>query len=270
MKDNAPDAVIGGTSGHAGMVVPKLLSQVVLVTGGSRGIGAAIVRAAAHGGARVGFSYLGNRQAAEDLLAGLRAAGGTVHAMQGDVADPRFSARFFDECEHELGSATALVNNAGITGRCGAFADLPADTLRRTLEVNVLGTMSLAQEAVRRWRKAGIPGRLVNLSSAAATLGSPGEYVHYAASKAAIDAFTTGLGKELAAEGIRVNAVAPGTVLTDIHAAGGAPERPARMAQLIPMRRVARPEEIAAAVTWLLSDESSYVTGSIFRVSGGL
>lgn len=247
-----------------------LQSQVVLVTGGSRGIGASTVRAAARNGARVGFSYLGNRQAADDLLHELRAEGHAMHAMQGDVADTHFAPGFLEQCTHELGAPTALVNNAGITGRCGPFADLPIETLRRTMEVNVLGAMVLTQEVIRRWRALGTPGRIVNISSIAGTLGAPGEYVHYAASKAALDAFTIGLGKELASEGIRVNAVAAGTTLTDIHAAGGVPDRPARVAPAIPMRRVAQPDEIAQAVIWLLSNRSSYVTGSILRVAGGM
>ena len=191
--------------------------------------------------------------------------------MQGDVADPAVAPRCFDACERAAALPVSdLVNNAGITGRHGAFADLAIDVLRRTLDVNVLGTMTFAQEAVRRWRSAKIGGRMVNLSSGAATLGSPGEYVHYAASKAAIDAFTLGLGKELAADGIRVNAVAPGTIYTDIHAAGGAPDRPARVVGRVPMQRIGEPHEIAAAVAWLLSDEASYVTGTVLRVAGGL
>jgi NAD(P)-dependent dehydrogenase (short-subunit alcohol dehydrogenase family) len=162
-----------------------------------------------------------------------------------------------------------LVNNAGMTGRHGSFQDLPEHSLRLTFEVNVLAPMLLAQEAIRRWRSAGIAGRIVNISSIAATLGAPNEYVHYAATKAAIDAFTTGLGKELGPLGIRVNAVAPGTTLTDIHAAGGVPDRPAQVAGRIPMQRVARPDEIASAVLWLLSDAASYVTGTVLRVAGG-
>jgi hypothetical protein len=251
-------------------VVGELESQVVLVTGGSRGIGAATVRAVAQAGARIGFSYLGHHAAAGTLRDELAGAGHVVHAMQGDVADAGFAARFLDECAGQLGTPTALVNNAGITGRCGAFTDLPAEVLHRTFDVNVFGAMRLTQEIVRRWQSQGSVGRIVNLSSIAATLGSPGEYVRYAASKAAIDAFTIGLGKELAPGGIRVNAVAAGTALTDIHAAGGAPDRPARVAPLVPMGRIAQPEEIAHAVVWLLSDAASYVTGTVLRVSGGL
>lgn len=244
-------------------------AQVLLVTGGSRGIGAAIVRQAAAAGARVCFSYRREHAAASALCEQLSAGGAEVHAVQGDAADPAFPMALLDAAEARFGTVTMLVNNAGITGRYGPFHDLPAEVLRQTFDINVIAPLLLAQETVRRWRRAGIAGRMVNLSSIAATLGAPHEYVHYAASKAAIDAFTIGLGKELAAEGIRINAVAPGTTMTDIHAAIGEPDRPARVAPRIPMQRVAEPDEIATAVIWLLSDAASYVTASILRVSGG-
>jgi NAD(P)-dependent dehydrogenase (short-subunit alcohol dehydrogenase family) len=243
--------------------------DVLLVTGGSRGIGAAIVRMAFHRGFRVCFTYREDAQAARSLLEELSATGSSVHAIQGDVADPSFAAACFDETTTTLGAVTSLVNNAGITGRIGQFADIPVDILRRTIDVNFFGTMLMAQEAVRRWLASGTPGRMVNISSIAATLGAPGEYIHYAASKAAVDAFTVGLGKEVASSGIRINAVAPGTALTGIHAAGGDPDRPARVAPRIPMGRVAQPDEIANAVLWLLSDEASYVNATVVRVSGG-
>ncbi|MFO7324486.1 MAG: SDR family oxidoreductase [Pseudomonadota bacterium] len=249
--------------------MPDLSAHALLVTGGSRGIGAAIVREAAHAGARVCFSYQSRRDAAEALCAELRAQGHVVHAVQAEAGEADFASRLYGAATSLVGPPTLLVNNAGITGRYGSFHDLPADVLRRTFDVNVVAPMELAQETVRHWRKAGIAGRMVNISSIAATLGAPHEYVHYAASKAAIDAFTIGLAKELGATGIRVNAVAPGTTLTDIHAAIGVPERPARVAAQVPMRRVAEPPEIARAVVWLLSDEASYVTGAILRVSGG-
>jgi NAD(P)-dependent dehydrogenase (short-subunit alcohol dehydrogenase family) len=245
----------------------ELKSQVLVVTGGSRGIGAATVRLAAQAGARVCFSYRRDREAAETVCA---AAGAQVVAFQGDAADEAFARKLFDAAERAHGPVTMLVNNAGITGRYGAFADLPVDTMRRTLDVNVLGPMMLAQEAIRRWKNGGIPGRMVNISSIAATLGAPHEYVHYAASKAAIDALTIGLGKEVAAQGIRVNAVAPGTAFTDIHAEAGVPDRPVQVAGRIPLQRAAQPEEIAQAVLWLLSDAASYVTATVLRVSGGI
>ncbi len=243
--------------------------HVLVVTGGSRGIGAAIVRQAAQAGAAVCFSYLRDHDAARRLCEELTAGGARVKAVQADAADEAAASRLLDAAQAAFGAPTMLVNNAGITGRYGSFQDLPAATLRHTFEVNVVGPMLLAQEAIRRWRVAGIPGRLVNISSIASTLGAPHEYVHYAATKAAIDAFTIGLGKELGAEGIRVNAVAPGTAMTDIHASAGVPDRPAKVAARIPMQRVAEPEEIASAVLWLLSDAASYVTGTILRVSGG-
>ncbi|WP_119679656.1 SDR family oxidoreductase [Indioceanicola profundi] len=244
--------------------------DVLLVTGGSRGIGAAIVRKAARDGYAVGFSYVRNGDAAARLVAELDQAGHRAHAVQGDVADPDFAARFFDAAEAALGPATALVNNAGITGRIGRFRDADPAMLRSTLDTNVLGTMYAAQEAIRRWEAAGIPGRMVNISSIASTLGAPGEYVHYAATKAAVEAFTIGLAKEVAPAGIRVAAVAPGTAYTDIHEAAGEPNRPARVVSRVPMGRIAEPEEIANAVLWLLSAEASYVTGAVLRVSGGL
>jgi len=245
--------------------------RIVLVTGGSRGIGAAIVRLLAASGDVVCFTWLRDQAAAATVSDELRAQGAVAHAIQGDVADPAFAARAFDAAERLAGGpVAALVNNAGITGRHGPFADLPLEIMRRTIDVNVVGTMTFAQEAVRRWRACGVGGRMVNVSSGAATLGSPGEYVHYAATKAAVDAFTIGLGKEVAGDGIRVNAVAPGTVYTDIHAAGGVPDRPARVVDRVPLRRIADPPEIAATVAWLLSDEASYVTGTVLRVAGGL
>lgn len=249
------------------------MNDVVVVTGGGRGIGAAIVRSAVSRGYSVCFTYLKDDEAAGRLLSeleGARRDGQTVHAVRGDVADPVFAKAIIGEAEGALGPVTALVNNAGITGRIGPFRDADLATIRRTLDTNVLGTMMLAQEAVRRWADAGVPGRMVNVSSIAASLGAPHEYVHYAASKAAVEAFTVGLAKEVAASGIRINAVAPGTVYTDIHAAAGEPDRPARVVSRVPMGRIGQADEIANAVMWLLSPEASYVTGAVLRVSGGL
>jgi NAD(P)-dependent dehydrogenase (short-subunit alcohol dehydrogenase family) len=245
-------------------------SDVLLVTGGSRGIGAAIVRGALARGYAVGFSYRQDEGAAEALLDEAAGSGGRAHAVRGDVAEPGFAPAFFDEATSRLGAVTALVNNAGVTGPLGRFDAASLETLRRTIDVNLLGTMLMAQEAVRRWQAAAIPGRIVNISSIAATLGAPGEYVHYAATKAAVDAFTIGLGKEIAASGIRVNAVAPGTAYTDIHATAGEPDRPSRVVARVPMGRIAEPAEIANAVLWLLSDEASYVTATVVRASGGV
>ncbi|MHA6619136.1 SDR family oxidoreductase [Pseudonocardia sp. DLS-67] len=240
--------------------------QVLLVSGGTRGIGAAVARAAHARGHALCAAY-----ASDDVAAGrLRAELPGLVAVRADVADPDSVEALFAAAEDALGPVTALVNNAGVTGPLGPFVDAPVPTLRRVLDVNVLGTMLCAREAVRRWAAREVAGRMVNVSSRAATSGSPGEYVHYAAAKAAVETFTVGLAKEVAGQGIRVNGVAPGTTRTGIHAAAGDPGRPERVALRVPMGRVGEPGEIAAAVLWLLSDEASYVTGAVLRVDGGL
>jgi NAD(P)-dependent dehydrogenase (short-subunit alcohol dehydrogenase family) len=239
---------------------------VLVVTGGSRGIGAAITRAAVTRGYAVCVGYARDDGAADRLRAELPG----VVPVRADVADPDDVRALFDAAEAALGPVTALVNNAGVTGPLGRFRDASVATLRRVLDVNVVGTMLCAQEAVRRWEERGTAGRMVNMSSRAATLGSPGEYVHYATSKAAVEAFTLGLAKEVAGQGIRVNGVAPGMIHTDIHAAAGDPGRLERVVGRVPMGRIGEPEEIAAAAMWLLSDEASYVTGAVLRVGGGL
>jgi len=245
-------------------------APVLVVTGGARGIGAAICRLAAASGYAVCFSYRQEERAAELLVDELTSEGRRAAAFRGDVAEPDAVRALFEHAEATLGPVAALVNNAGITGRIGSFRDAEIASLRRVLEINVLGPMLCAREAVVRWQERGYPGRMVNISSIAATLGAPNEYVHYAASKAAVEAFTIGLARETAASGIRINAVAPGTVYTDIHAAAGEPNRPARVVARIPMGRIGQPDEIANAVLWLLSEQASYVTGAIVRVSGGL
>ena len=246
--------------------------RVLLVTGGSRGIGAAIVRLAVEHGYDVCFSYVDQAAAAQGLVEWLRSvrADARLLALQADVADPQAVRALFERCVQEFGALDALVNNAGITGRLGPFRDTTVETMRRVLDVNVLGTMLCAQHAVRHWQDRRSAGCLVNVSSVAATLGSPHEYVHYAGAKGAVDSFSVGLAKEVAADGIRVNVVSPGPALTEIHAAAGEPDRPARVAARIPMGRPGTPEEIAQAVLWLLSDQASYVTGSILKVAGGL
>lgn len=244
--------------------------RTLVVTGGSRGIGAAVVRLAVEAGYAAYFTYVDRADAAEALVEALRQAGGRAACGRADVGDPAAAEAVLEAAEAALGPVTHLVNNAGITGRLGRFEDTSLETLRRVLDVNVLGTMLFCQQAVRRWRRDARPGVIVNLSSIAATLGSPGEYVHYAAGKAAVEGLTVGLAREVADCGIRVNAVSPGTALTEIHAAAGEPDRPARVAARIPMRRPGRPEEIAEAVLWLLSERASYVTGTVLRVAGGL
>ncbi len=240
----------------------------LIVTGGSRGIGAATARLAARQGYRVCLTYLRDEAAARAVVSDIERTGGMAIAAPGDVGKVDDVTSVFSIAERELGPLAGLVNNAGITGRIGHFADEDSATFESVVRTNVLGSLYCAQEAVRRFlprRK----GAIVNLSSVAATTGAPSEYVHYAASKAAIDAFTVGLAKEVAADGIRVNAVAPGSTLTDIHAAAGEPDRPARVKDRIPMHRLADAEEIARAILWLLSEEASYVTGAVLRVSGG-
>jgi NAD(P)-dependent dehydrogenase (short-subunit alcohol dehydrogenase family) len=242
----------------------------VLITGGSRGIGAATARLAAAAGHAVCITYATQQQPADALVAEIVAAGGRAGCLQADVGDPQVAETLLDRLPSALPPLHGLVNNAGITGPLGGFAQASRATLRQVLDVNVLGTMLLTQQAVRRWCAAGRGGVVVNVSSIAATLGAPDEYVHYAASKAAVEAFTVGLAKELAEQGIRINAVSPGTTLTDIHAAAGEPGRPQRVAARLPMRRPGRAPEIAEAIVWLLSDKASYVTGSVLKVAGGL
>jgi len=244
-------------------------ARVVLITGGSRGIGAAVSRAAAKDGYRVAINYASRREPADKLVAEIEAAGGRAVALKGDVSRQGDVVAMFDAAEKALGPVTAVVNNAGITGKSSTLANSDPAVIRECIDINVTGAIYVAREAARRMlpRKSGV---IVNISSVAAPMGSPGEYVWYAASKGAIDSLTIGLSKELAAAGIRVNAVQPGLIETEIHALStGDPGRMERIKPLIPMQRVGKPEEIADTVMYLLSDRSSYVTGAILRASGG-
>lgn len=244
---------------------------VVVVTGAGRGIGAATARLAASRGYAVCVNYLSNGEAAESVVQAIRAGGDQAIAVRGDVASEDDVVNLFRESDRQLGPLTALVNNAGIVARQSRVEAMDAARLQRMFATNVIGAFLCAREAIRRMstRRGGKGGAIVNISSGASRLGSPGEYVDYAASKGAIDTMTLGLAKELAADGIRVNCVRPGFVHTEIHAAGGEPNRIERLRDGIPMKRGGEPEEVARAVLWLLSDEASYSTGAILDVTGG-
>jgi NAD(P)-dependent dehydrogenase (short-subunit alcohol dehydrogenase family) len=245
--------------------------KVILVTGAARGIGAAVARLAAGKGYAVCVNYLHSQRAAEDLVAAIGASGGSAIAVQGDVAVEDDVVQMFRRIDDALGRVTALVNNAGILERQSRVEDMDAARVTRVLATNVTGSFLCAREAIRRMsmRLGGPGGAIVNVSSRAARLGGPGEYVDYAASKGAIDTLTIGLAKEVAADGIRVNAVAPGLIHTDIHARGGEPGRVERLKDAVPMKRGGTADEVARAILWLLSDGASYVTGATIDVSGG-
>ena len=244
---------------------------VMIVTGGARGIGAATARLAGARGYAVCVNYLRNEQAAHRVIDEIRDAGGRAIAVQGDVAKEADVLRLFDETVRQFGGLTALVNNAGILERQTRLDDMDAGRFERVFATNITGSFLCAREAVRRMstKHGGRGGGIVNVSSMAARLGAPGEYVDYAASKGAIDALTIGLAKEVAGDGIRVNAVRPGVIYTDIHASGGEPGRVDRVKSAVPLKRGGKPEEVALAILWLLSDESSYCTGTFIDVSGG-
>lgn len=246
-------------------------SKILVVTGGSRGIGAATARLASANGWRVCIAYLSGRDAAEGVVRDVSAGGGRAIAVQADIGCETGVVELFRQVDRELGRATALVNNAATLETQMRLDTMDAPRILRILTTNVLGSMLCAREAVRRMstRHGGNGGGIVNVSSGAAKYGSPGEYVDYAASKGAIDTFTVGLAREVAEEGIRVNAVRPGHIYTELHAKGGEPQRVDRMKASVPMRRGGQPEEVAHAILWLLSSEASYVTGTIVDVSGG-
>jgi len=244
---------------------------VLIVTGGGRGIGAATSRLAAKKGYAVCINYLRDQPSADAVAQDIRDQGGSAVAVPGDVSLEQDVVRLFAECDRSLGPLTALANNAGIVTRQSRVEAMDAERLQRMFAVNVVGAFLCAREAIKRMstKHGGKGGAIVNVSSGAARLGSPGEYVDYAASKGAIDTMTIGLAKELAADGIRVNCVRPGFVHTDIHAAGGEPNRIERLRDGIPMKRGGEPEEVARAILWLLSEEASYSTGAILDVTGG-
>ncbi|MFW5331639.1 SDR family oxidoreductase [Hydrogenophaga sp. ZJX-1] len=245
--------------------------KVLLVTGGSRGIGAATALLAARQGWAVAVNYSSNSPAADEVARAIRAEGGTAITVQADVANEAQVLRMFEQVDAQFGRLTGLVNNAGVVDVTARVDEMSVARWRRMFDINVIGSMLCAREAVRRMstRHGGEGGAIVNVSSAASRLGSPGQYVDYAAAKGAIDAFTIGLAKEVAAEGVRVNAVRPGLIETEIHASGGLPNRVNELKHQVPMQRGGTADEVAQAIVWLLSDAASYTTMSLLDVSGG-
>jgi NAD(P)-dependent dehydrogenase (short-subunit alcohol dehydrogenase family) len=246
------------------------MADVCVITGGSRGIGAACVRRATEAGYQVCFSYASNKQAADDLIAEIKPAGGIAEAVQADVGQEADILKLFEAAD-KMGTVSALVNNAGIVDQSARVDKYTVERLQGMFTVNVIGSFLCAREAIKRMstKYDGNGGVIVNIGSAAAYIGSPNQYVDYAASKAAIDTFTKGLALEVADEGIRVNAVRPGLIYTDIHASGGQPGRVEKLEHMVPMKRGGSADEVAKAVLWLMSDDASYVTGDSLNVTGG-
>ena len=247
------------------------MNKVLLVTGGSRGIGAATALLAAQQGWAVAVNYTANSLAADEVVRQIRASGGQAMSVQADVADEAQVLRMFEHIDAKLGRLSGLVNNAGVVDVAARVDEMSVARWKRMFDINVIGSLMCAREAVRRMstRYGGDGGSIVNVSSAASRLGSPNQYVDYAAAKGAIDAFTIGLSKEVAAEGIRVNAVRPGLIETEIHASGGLPNRVKDLQHLVPAQRGGTAQEVAEAIVWLLSDSASYTTMSFLDVSGG-
>ncbi|QET02123.1 MULTISPECIES: SDR family oxidoreductase [Cupriavidus] len=246
-------------------------SPLILVTGGSRGVGAATARLAAAKGYDVAISYVSNASAADAVVADIKAIGRRALAIRADSADPKQVEGMFDAIDQKFGRIDVLVNNAAMLSLQSRLEDLSYERMQRIFAVNTIGPILCAQQAIRRMshRHNGKGGSIVNVSSAAARLGSPNEYIDYAASKGALETFTTGLAKELAREGIRVNCVRPGHIYTEMHASGGEPGRVDRVKDSIPMGRGGQPEEVARAILWLASDEASFVTGTFLDATGG-
>ncbi len=242
------------------------MAKTILITGGSRGIGRATAILAGQRGWRVAVNYLANAAAASDTVTAVQAAGGEAVAIPGDVAREDDVVAMFDAAEHAFGPLDGAVVNAGMVGPPTSVAEMPTDRMRHIIEVNLIGAILCAREAARRLRPG---GAIVNVSSMASRLGSPNEYVDYAAAKGGVDSLTIGLAKELGPSNIRVNAVRPGLIETEIHSAGGQPDRLERLAPGAPMRRAGTAEEVAEAIVWLLSDASTYTTGSFIDVAGG-
>lgn len=247
------------------------MKQVLLITGASRGIGAATALLAARAGWAVAVNYAANVNAADGVVRQIRDGGGTALALRADVSDEGQVLAMFEQVDDQLGRLAGLVNNAGVVDIAARVDGMSVARLKRMFDVNVIGSIVCAREAVRRMstRHGGSGGAIVNVSSAASRLGAPGQYVDYAAAKGAIDSFTIGLAREVATEGIRVNAVRPGLIETEIHASGGLPDRVAQLAHLVPMQRGGTADEVAQAILWLLSPAASYTTMSLVDVSGG-
>lgn len=249
----------------------EMTGRALLVTGGGRGIGAATARLAARQGWAVAVNYTANSLAADEVVRAIRAEGGTAMSVQADVADEDQVLAMFAKIDAKLGRLHGLVNNAGVVDVTARVDEMSVARWRRMFDINVIGSMLCAREAVRRMstKHGGEGGSIVNLSSAASRLGSAGQYVDYAAAKGAIDAFTIGLAREVGGEGVRVNAVRPGLIETEIHASGGLPDRVRDLKHQVPMQRGGRAEEVAQAIVWLLSDAASYTTMTLMDVSGG-
>jgi NAD(P)-dependent dehydrogenase (short-subunit alcohol dehydrogenase family) len=256
------------------MTQETVLSKVLIITGGSRGIGAAVAHLAAAQGYAVAVNYTANSLAADEVVRQIRAGGGTAITVQADVAVEADVLAMFEKVDAKLGRLTALVNNAGVVDMASRVDAMSLERLQRMFAINVFGSFMCAREAVKRMStryggEGGKGGSIVNVSSAAARLGAPGQYVDYASAKGAIDTFTLGLAKEVATEGIRVNAVRPGIIETEIHASGGLPNRVRDLAPQVPMQRAGLAAEVAEAIMWLIGEKSSYTTGSIIDVAGG-